>query len=274
MKKKFIIILLLLLFPFHVFAIEEHVVDEANLLSYETIDYINEYSVYLEDSIDISILTMTISSLQDSDIDQYADDVFQTYSLGDRGVLILFVQDKKALKILTGDEISNYLTSDSLNDIIHTYFVPFIKNAEYDKGISNGFSAIYQYFCDLYVIDAGGIEIDEGNDFITKYKTIVIVGLLVFSLFISYFLCVFFKRYFVTKKHSLFDYLVFGIAMFFNIALVCYVYTLDATSVFVYAAIVLYVVMRVFGDDNNVSLEEALSQAQEKEELKRKRKRK
>jgi hypothetical protein len=68
---------------------------------------------------------------------------------------------------------------------------------------------------------------------------------------------------------------MFGIVLFINIILVWFAYNLEPASVVVYLAVVLYVVMRIFGEDNNVSISEALFKAREIEREKaRERKRK
>ena len=193
---------------------------------------------------------MTIEHLDDYDIDFYSEVLFEEYNLGDRGVLILFVNSTKNLKILTGIDISNYLTADDLDEIITQFFAPYIKNHEYD----------------------------DGNDFLVKYKSIILIVSLSLALLISYFFCLFFKSFYRTKNHSYIDYFMFGIISFANIVLVCFAYSLEPVSVFVYSAVVLYVVMSVFGDGNKIDYQDAFYQVQEqekeKEKLKRKRKRK
>jgi hypothetical protein len=68
---------------------------------------------------------------------------------------------------------------------------------------------------------------------------------------------------------------MFGIVLFINIILVWFAYNLEPASVVVYLAVVLYVVMRIFGEDNNVYISEALFKARETEREKaRERKRK
>lgn len=280
MKKRIIIIIsfFLLLFPIKSFALDFYVSDDASLLSNETIDYMNQYSTYLDEALEVSFLTMTIEHLDDYDIDFYSEVLFEEYALGDRGVLILFVNSTKNLKILTGVDISNYLTADDLDEIITQFFAPYIKNHEYDKGLKNGYSALYKYICSIYGIDDLEVEVNDGNDFLVKYKSIILIVSLSLALLISYFFCLFFKSFYRTKNHSYIDYFMFGIISFANIVLVCFAYSLEPVSVFVYAAVVLYVVMSVFGDGNKIDYQDAFYQVQEqekeKEKLKRKRKRK
>lgn len=278
MKKGFIIFisLLFLLFPIVSFSLDTYVSDDASLLSNETVDYMNQYSTYLDESLEVSFLTMTLEHLEDYDIDYYSEVLFEEYHLGDRGVLILFVNDKKNLKIITGEDLSNYLTTNDLDDIIDQFFAPYIKNHEYDKGLKNGYSALYKYICSIYGIDDLDVEVHDGNDFFIKYKTIILIGALSLALLITYFFCIFFKSFYHTKKHTITDYLMFGIVLFSNIVLICFAYSLEPISVFVYLAIVLYVIMSVFGKGNKVDYEEAFYKVKEYEnkKLKRKRKRK
>ena len=266
MKRFFTVIMFLSLFiPIKVFSLDEYVYDEAELLSRETIDYIIETSNFLDREVDVSFYTMTISHLDEYDIDTYTDIVFDANDLGKRGVLILFDNGTKAIRILTGEELSYYIPPDYLDNIINDYFVPYLSNREYDKGLRNGYSALFKGICEIFGIDSSSIEVSDGNDFVTKYKTIILVVALSIALFITYFFCIFFRSFYHTRKHTLTDYLMFGIVLFSNIVLVCYAYTLEPASVVVYSAIVLYVVMRIFGEDNNISIQEALFRAREKE---------
>ncbi len=275
MKKIFFIIAFLLLLPFTVYSLDGYVVDEAGLLSDETIDYINQYSYYLDSNVEATLYTVVVSQLDDYDIDSYSEAVFREYNMRSNDILILFANDKKSLNILVGEDLSDYFTSDYLNEIIDLYFAPFIKNQNYDKGLKNGFSALYIDLSHYYGIDSSDIELSDGNDFLTKYKTIILIISLSISLLISYFFCIFFRNFLHTKKHSFTDYFMFGIISFFNIVLVCLAYSLEPASVVVYLAVVLYVVMRIFGEDNNVSISEALFKARETEREKaRERKRK
>ena len=141
--------------------------------------------------------------------------------------------------------------------------------------MKNGFSALYIDLSNYYGIDSSDVELSDGNDFLTKYKSIILIIALSTSLLITYFFCIFFRSYLRTRKHSFTDYFMFGIVLFFNIVLVCVAYSLEPASVVVYLAVVLYVVMRIFGEDNNVSIPEALFRAREAEREKdRERRRK
>ncbi len=275
MKKYILIITFLLLFPIMVYSLDGYVVDEAGLLSDNTIDFMNQYSNYLDSEADASLYTVIVNQVGEYDIDAYSDLIFDEYNIGSNDILILFANDKKSLKILVGEDISYYFSSDYLDEVIDLYFAPFIKNHDYDKGLKNGFSALYIDLSHYYGIDSSDIELSDGNDFLTKYKTIILIISLSISLLISYFFCIFFRNFLHTKKHSFTDYFMFGIISFFNIVLVCLAYSLEPASVVVYLAVVLYVVMRIFGEDNNVSISEALFKARETEREKaRERKRK
>lgn len=271
--KKVFFILIILLFPIMVYSLDGYVFDDASLLSDDTIYYISQHSEYLKNKVDASIYIMTIQKLEEYDLDSYAEAVFDDYDIGSYEILILFENDKKTLKILAGEELSYYLTPDYLNEIIDLYFAPFIKNHEYDKGLKNGYSALYIDLCNYYGIDASEVQLLDGNDFITKYKAIVLIAALSIALLITYFFCIFFRSYYRTRKHSLTDYFMFGIVLFVNLVLVSFAYSLEPASVVVYAAVVLYVVMRIFGEGNSVSIQEALFRAREKEREKAREKR-
>ena len=266
--KKVFFILIILLFPIMVYSLDGYVFDDASLLSEETSNYMNQYSTYLKNEANSSLYVFTVQQLGEYDIDSYAEMVFEEYGVRSNEVLILFVDDKKTLKVLVGEELSYYLTPDYLNEIIDLYFAPFIKNHEYDKGLKNGYSALYIDLCNYYGVDASEVQLLDGNDFITKYKTFILIAALSIALLITYFFCIFFRSYYRTKKHSLTDYFMFGIVLFVNLVLVSFAYSLEPASVVVYGAVVLYVVMRIFGEDNSVSIQEALFRAREKEKLK------
>ena len=110
--KKVFFILIILLFPIMVYSLDGYVFDDAGLLSEETSNYMNQYSTYLKNEVNSSLYVSTVQQLGEYDIDSYAEMVFEEYGVRSNEVLILFVDDKKTLKVLVGEELSYYLTPD------------------------------------------------------------------------------------------------------------------------------------------------------------------
>ena len=98
MKKLFIVICCLsLLIPININALKKsnkiYVTDQAKILSKDTEDYIVTYSSFLKDNNDIDYYVVTVDSVNDEDLDKYADDLYKSFNISSRGLLILYIND-------------------------------------------------------------------------------------------------------------------------------------------------------------------------------------
>ena len=189
MKKiKILLLTLLFLIPFQTNAIVEKgdqifVTDEADLLSEESEEYLISYSEFLYKQKKIDYYVVTVKNLENLEIEEYSEQLFSNFHISDRGILILLSEEDREIRIQRGEEIENLLSTDSLDNYIANYFIPYMQQGKWDYGLINGYSAIYKDICEKYGIDASSMEVVEDVDFLTKYGNIflfIMVWLVVF----------------------------------------------------------------------------------------------
>ena len=233
MKKLFIVICCLsLLIPININALKKsnkiYVTDQAKILSKDTEDYIVTYSSFLKDNNDIDYYVVTVDNVNDEDLDKYADDLYKSFNISSRGLLILYINDERILKVITGNEIGDIITNDIINEYLDSYFMPYLSKEKYDEGIKNGYSSFFKLICNYYDIDSSSMEVYTDVDFITKYKVPLLLIVLVLCIIISYSMA---NLLFIINKKDTSTYIFLGILIFMNISLLVFVYTFEPISV-------------------------------------------
>ena len=109
--KKFLILLLLVFSFIRVGAIvqpsyEFFVNDQANILSSSTEEYIISKSAELERADGTQIVVVTVKNLEGISIEQYANELFETYGIGDKdrnnGLLLLLALEEREFRVEVG----------------------------------------------------------------------------------------------------------------------------------------------------------------------------
>ena len=192
MKNRFIkrILLFLILIPLNIYAIVDqsnqvYVTDSAKLLTAESEAYIIKYSDFLYQEKKIDYYVVTIRYLEEKDIEEYAQEIFQKYHMNKNGILILVSKDDRKIRIEIGKKLRPIFDEEEIDQYINTYFMPYLERDEWNDGIINGYSAIYKDICEANKIDASSMETVDHLDFITKYKTILIFLIIWLIMFIG-----------------------------------------------------------------------------------------
>ena len=95
----------------------------------------------------VELYTMVVDSIDTSDIDTYATDLFNRMGLGsaDRndGILFLVAFRNRQCVIRTGTGIEKTLTNDDCNRIMQTDIIPYMKVGKINEGVVEGVRGIY-----------------------------------------------------------------------------------------------------------------------------------
>lgn len=120
--------------------------DNAQILSGNTISLLSEKLKHYEDSTTNQIVILTISSLDEENIEDYANRVFNDWKLGkagqNNGVLILIVPDERTMRIEVGYGLEPVLTDLIAGRIIRNVMTPRFKDNDYDMGVIEGTTAV------------------------------------------------------------------------------------------------------------------------------------
>lgn len=202
--KKYILILvfILLLCPFNIKALvtqssDIYVTDNANVLKDETKDYIVTYSDFLKDKEKIDYYVVTLKSLEGINLEEYTDYIYDSFNMNEKGLLIVFSKSDRQLRIKTGTKLSKIIPDDVIEEYINSYFIPYLKDENWNSGIKNGYSSFYKLLCNYYEIDSSPMTVYNGLSFINKYKYPIFMIILFICSFLSNKLGTY---YFNTKK--------------------------------------------------------------------------
>ena len=230
--------LLVLLFPISVFAIIQpeknlFVVDNSKTLSQSTKDYMNASSSYLHDNELIDYYVTITTDLEDMDMEEYANTLFQKYPISDNGLLILVSRGDGLIRVQVGSELTSIISEGIVNDYLDRYFTPYIVHGDWDMGLLNGYNAFYKLICDKNKIDSSHIVVKEKVDFMTKYLNYIVVLLTILSALIVRILYSMYQKIFVRRKSKnvTLDCFLFALVMALNLALFIVSFFLKPTAI-------------------------------------------
>ncbi len=122
------------------------VVDQAGVMSADSRSAIETKLKDLEDKSGIQLVVATVKSLQGSDIETYANQLFRTWKLGqaqkNNGVLLLVAPAEHKVRIEVGYGLEGTLTDALSSVIISSAIVPRFKTNDYSGGIERGVDGI------------------------------------------------------------------------------------------------------------------------------------
>jgi uncharacterized protein len=127
-------------------ALTGRVVDQANVISADTRSDIEAESKGLEDKSGTQLVVATVKSLQGSDIETYANELFRAWKLGqaqkNNGVLLLVAPSEHKVRIEVGYGLEGTLTDALSSVIISSAIIPRFKDGDFSGGIARGVDGI------------------------------------------------------------------------------------------------------------------------------------
>ena len=122
------------------------VVDDAHVLSDGARDKLNAALKAHEDATTDQVVVLTVPTIGSDDIENYANTVFHTWKLGqkgkDNGVLVVVVPNDHKMRIEVGYGLEGTLPDGAAGAIIRTWMTPAFKAGNFDKGIEDGVAAV------------------------------------------------------------------------------------------------------------------------------------
>lgn len=140
-----------------------YVNDYADVLTEETEEYIIAKNKELEKKTGAQIVIVTVRSLDDRTIEEYANELFRKYEIGDKeknnGILLLCSTGDRMFRIEVGYGLEGCLPDGKTGRIQDEYIIPYLKENNYDDGIRNGFTACLKVIANEYQISISTEEI-------------------------------------------------------------------------------------------------------------------
>jgi uncharacterized protein len=122
------------------------VVDDAHILSDGARAQLASTLKAHEDATTNQVVVLTVPTLGGGDIESYANNVFHTWKLGqkgkDNGVLVVVVPNDHKMRIEVGYGLEGTLPDAAAGQIIRRWMTPAFKAGNYDKGVQDGVTAI------------------------------------------------------------------------------------------------------------------------------------
>jgi uncharacterized protein len=118
-----------------------YVSDFAHVLSPQVTDQTNALSLQLQQQARAQLFVVTIKTLEDEPIDQFANDLFKKWGIGDkatnRGILLLLVTEDHRGRIEVGLGLEGVVT-DSMSGRIGRGIRPAIQANDFNTAVTNG----------------------------------------------------------------------------------------------------------------------------------------
>lgn len=161
------------------------VYDEANLIDDEVEKNLNELLVTLEEKTTAELAVISIPSLNNMTIEEYAFKLFNDLGIGkkekDNGVLLLFSKTDNKVRLEIGRGLEGCLNDGKCGRILDNYFVPYREEGKYTEAAQLTTNAVISVISEEYQIDIEGVEkvdIPEEDD-IPTWLIILLVILLI-----------------------------------------------------------------------------------------------
>jgi uncharacterized protein len=119
-----------------------HVSNPDNIISAGTVSQLNNQLQSLEETNLIEVAVVLVESIGDENIELFATDLFKKWGIGtkkdDNGLLILFVEDQRAIRFETGYGIEGVLPDALASRVQNQSMFPYFKTGNYDEGFLKG----------------------------------------------------------------------------------------------------------------------------------------
>jgi uncharacterized protein len=142
----FALFLASLAFAFDFPALTGRVVDQAGVMTAQSRSDVEAKLKNLEDKSGIQLVVATVKSLQGSDIETFANQLFRFWKLGEakknNGVLLLVAPTDHKVRIEVGYGLEGTLTDALSSVIISSAIIPRFKTGDFSGGIERGVEGI------------------------------------------------------------------------------------------------------------------------------------
>ena len=141
-----------------------YIYDEDNIIDDDVEENLNKMLVELEEKTEVEFAVVSVESLLDRSIEDYANNLFNTWGVGkkgkDNGVLLLFSRSDEKVRLEIGRGLEGCLNDSKCGRILDDYFVPYRENDEYTKATEMTVKAVLNVIAEEYEIDIQGLEKD------------------------------------------------------------------------------------------------------------------
>ena len=173
-----------------------YVYDQGNIISDDQEAVINNLLVQLEEKTTVEFAVITIPSLNNLTIEQYAVKLANTLGIGkvgeDNGILLLVSKTDTKVRLEIGRGLQGFLTDSVSGRILDKYFVPSREKDNYNDACFNTVNAVINCIANSEDYEFSGIEgldpeiaVEETDGKLTAGQVIGIIALIIFLLILE-----------------------------------------------------------------------------------------
>ena len=159
-----------------------YIYDEDDVIDDDVEKTLNDMLVELEEKTDVEFAVISIESLLDRSIEEYANNLFNTLGIGkkgkDNGLLLLFSRSDEKVRLEIGRGLEGFLNDSKCGRILDDYFVPYRDADEYTKATEMTVNAVLNVIAEEYGISIDGLEsnltVEDSEDDLPLWVWIII----------------------------------------------------------------------------------------------------
>ena len=126
----------------------EYIVDTADIVSAEDRAQIEKIGEELREKTKAEIVVVTVATLDGTDIESYANELFRSWGIGDakqsNGVLLLIAKDDRKFRIEVGYGLEGEITDGRSGEILDK-MKPYFRDEKYSEGVLNAYQKLAAY---------------------------------------------------------------------------------------------------------------------------------
>ena len=172
-----------------------YIYDEDNIIDDDVEENLNKMLVELEEKTEVEFAVISVESLLDRSIEDYANNLFNTLCIGkkgeDNGILLLFSRSDEKVRLEIGRGLEGCLNDSKCGRILDNYFVPYRENDEYTEATKLTVYAVLKVLCEEYDITITGlntesIQIEEPYELTLGQWVIIIVIIIILLIILEW----------------------------------------------------------------------------------------
>lgn len=165
-----------------------YIYDEDNIIDDDVEENLNKMLVELEEKTEVEFAVISVESLLDRSIEDYANNLFNTLGIGkkgeDNGILLLFSRSDEKVRLEIGRGLEGCLNDSKCGRILDDYFVPYRESDEYTEATKLTVNAVLKVLCEEYNIAITGlntesIQIEEPDELTLSQWFIIIIIIII-----------------------------------------------------------------------------------------------
>ena len=126
----------------------EYVVDTAGIVSAKNRAQIEKIGEDLREKTKAEIVVVTVATLDGTDIESYANELFRSWGIGDakqnNGVLLLIAKEDRKFRIEVGYGLEGEITDGRAGEILDK-MKPYFRDEKYSEGVLNAYQKLAAY---------------------------------------------------------------------------------------------------------------------------------